>query len=163
MKTKKIIAEIICFVLLMYWFYEGIYKVVHLSDFGLYITHAPLLKSIGRVLKYVIPFGEVGLAILFVIPKYKMASLYISIGLLIAFLLWIMSVYLFAHRLFFSPYHAWWQKPIWMHKMLISLGLCWFGFVAIILSTPGVLTRKNSPNSLYNSSANTLGRSKPIY
>ena len=153
MKTRRIIVEVICFVLLMNWFYEGIYKVAYWGSFSFYIKHAPLLKPVWQVLAYGIPVGEIALALLFLVPKYRTRALYISIGVLIAFVLWVMSWHLITERLFW-PYHAPWNKPTWMQKMVISLGICWIAFMSVILSTPGVLKKIFLSNSLRGASAN---------
>jgi|GEM_PF-1061013 len=152
MKARKVIVEVICFVLMMFWFYEGIYKIAYFKQFGVYITHAPLIHPVGEILKYLIPFGEVGLALSLMVSGTKKASLYSTIGLLILFIVWIMSVYLFAHHSFW-PYHAMWINPTWMQKMLISLGLCWMAFSAIVLLNKGVYVAKINSNSLRNNPA----------
>ena len=151
MKTRKIIVEVICFVLMMNWFYEGIYKVAYFQQFGFYITHAPLLRTVGGVLKYVIPLGEVGLALLFLVPKYRKAVLYSTIAVLMLYVFWIMSVYLFTGYIFW-PYHALWEKPTWMQKMLVSLGMCWMAFISVALSEAW-FDRKKSLSYRINESA----------
>ena len=152
MKTRKIVVEIICVVLMMFWFYEGIYKVAYFQQFGFYITHAPLLRSAGGMLKYLIPFGEIGLAVMFMLPKYRTVALYSTIAALLLFVFWIMSVYLFTGWLFW-PYHALWENPTWIQKMLISLGICWLSFVVIMLSIPVRTVKKlvlNNNNSKFS-------------
>ena len=134
MKTRKIIVEVICFVLLMFWFYEGVYKVAYWGSFSFYMRHAPLLGPVWQVLAYGIPLAEISLALMFLFPKQKLRALYISIGILMLFVLWVMTWNMFTGRLFW-PYHALWERPTWMQKMLVSLGLCWIAFVAAILLT----------------------------
>ena len=149
MKTRKIIVEVICFVLLMNWFYEGVYKVAYWGKFSSYIKHAPLVKPVWQVLAYGIPVGEIALALMFLFPRQRVRALYITIGALMVFVLWIMSVYLFTEYLFW-PYHALWAKPTWLQKMLISLGVCWVTFAAIILPNQKVSIRRFSSNSMRN-------------
>jgi len=149
MKTRKIIIEIICFVLLMNWFYEGIYKVAYWSNFSFYMKHAPLLKPVWQILAYGIPAGEIGLALMFLFTKQRVRALYITIGALMVFVFWVMSVYLFAHRVFW-PYHALWAKPTWMQKMLISVGLCWGAFIAAMLLNPRISFKRFGPRALRN-------------
>src|SRR5882757_10426313 len=129
MKTKKIIIEIICLVLVLNFFYEGIYKIAYIQNYGFWVTHEPLLRPIGKILTYLIPTGEIALSLLFLVPSCRIFALYITLAGLIIFVLWVMSVYLFTHFLFW-PYHALWGRPTWMQKMLISLGLCWLAFMA---------------------------------
>jgi hypothetical protein len=153
MKTRKIIVEVICFILLMNWFYEGIYKLAYWPNFSFYIKHAPLLKSVGQILAYAIPIGEIGLALMFLFSRQRVRALYLSIGTLIVFVLWVMSSCLFTRRIFW-PYHALWAEPTWMQKMLISLGLCWMAFMSIILSSSKFSFKRFGTNSLRNAPVN---------
>ena len=152
MKTRKIIVEIICFILLMNFFYEGIYKIAYWGSFGHYIKHAPLLEPFWQILVYCVPGGEIILALTFFSSGFRIKALYISIAVLLMFVFWIMSVYLFTPRLFW-PYHALWKNPTWMQKMLISLGLCWLSFTALIILRKDISYRVKS-TSLRNMPAN---------
>ena len=153
MKTRKIIVEVICVILLLNFFYEGIYKIAYWGNYAFWVKHAPLLKPVGQVLTYAIPVGEIVLALSFLAPKFRVRALYLSVGVLMVFVLWIMSSYLFTTRIFW-PYHALWEKPTWMQKMLISLGLCWLSFTAILLSNPKFSFKRYSSSSLRNTPAN---------
>ncbi|MDO6430715.1 hypothetical protein Q4E93_08955 [Flavitalea sp. BT771] len=135
MKTRKIIVEIVCFILMMNFFYDGIYKVAYWQNFGVWMYYAPLLDPVSGVLKYSIPIGEIILAISFFLPRFRKWALYVSIGTLLIFVFWIMTVSLFTHRLFW-PFHALWAKPNWVEKMLFALAFCWLSFVALILQRP---------------------------
>ena len=70
MKAKKIAVEVICLILLMYFFYDGIYKVAYWSNYAFWMKHAPLLKPVWQVLTYVIPVGEIVLALAFLKPSF---------------------------------------------------------------------------------------------
>lgn len=149
MKTKNLIVEIICLILVLNFFYEGVYKIAYFSNYGFWLYHAPLLRPVAGILTYVIPTIEIGLSLALLTPSYRVATLYSIIGVLIVFVLWVMSVCLFTHRLFW-PYHALWQKTTWMQKMLISMGLCWLAFVAVVISKGGFSLKRFSSNSLRN-------------
>jgi len=153
MRARKIVVEVICIILLMYFFYDGIYKVAYWSKYALWMKYAPLLKPVWQFLSYVVPVGEIVLALALFSPKFRMRALYISIAGLISFLLWVVITHLFTHRLFW-PYHAIWGKSTWMQVMLVSLGMCWISFTAIILSRPNVYRNRSTLNSLRNTSAN---------
>ena len=153
MKTRKIIVEIICLILLLNFFYEGMYKLVYIHNYGQWLKYAPFLESVSTLFTYTIPIGEILLSILFIYSRYRIIALNICLTIEILFVLWIMSVYLFSHSLFW-PYHALWEKPTWMQKMLISIGLCWLAFIAIILSNPRFSFKRYSSNSLRNTPVN---------
>lgn len=154
MKTRKIIVEIICFVLMMNWFYEGIYKVAYFINFSFYIKLAPLLGPFWQVLAYGIPAGEIALALMFLFPKQRVRALYITMVTMLVFVLWVMSAFLFTNYLFW-PFHALWEKPTWMQKMLIALTLCWMAFISIMLSGKKISLKRFSVESLHNVPANT--------
>lgn len=153
MKTRKIVVEIICLILLLNFFYEGIYKIAYWGSFGLYMKHAPLLSPIWQILTYVIPIGEIALALSFLAPSFRGNALYISIVVMVVFVLWIMSVYLFTLRVFW-PFHALWEKPTWLQKMLISMGMCWLAFAAIGMSKRGFSFKRLSSNIFRNTLTN---------
>ncbi|HVU56856.1 MAG TPA: MauE/DoxX family redox-associated membrane protein [Puia sp.] len=153
MKTRKIVVEAICFVLLMNWFYEGIYKVAYWGSFSFYMRHAPLLKPVWQILAYGIPVGEIGLALMFLFSKLRIKALYISMGASLMLILWVTGAYLFAHRVFL-PYNAPWSSPTWAQKMLFSIGLCWVSFAAAMLLNKKLSFKKFSTNSLRNKPAN---------
>jgi len=138
---------------LMFWFYEGIYKVAHWSNYAFWVKHAPLLKPVWQVLTYVIPLGEIILSVMLLFFKYRKVALYGTIGALMISVFWIISVYLFTNRLFW-PYHALWNKSTWVQKMSISLALSWLSFVGIILLNSTLSFRGIFSNSLRNKPAN---------
>ena len=153
MKTRKIIVEVICLVLMLNFFYEGIYKIGYWSNYAFWVKHAPLLEPVWQILTYAIPIGEIALALAFMVSKFRIRALYISIGVLFVFVLWIMSSYLFTSRVFW-PYHALWEKPTWMQKMLISLGICWMALIVIVLSSPIKLQKRYPAAAMKNEPAN---------
>jgi hypothetical protein len=138
--------------LILNFFYEGIYKISYWQSFSLWLHHAPLLKQVWIPLTYLIPIGEIFLSLALLAPSYRVKALYFAIAILIIFILWIISAYLFTSRLFW-PYHAMWKKPTWMQKMLISLGLCWLAYIAVLLSKNNP-TKENIKSSLRNLTAN---------
>jgi hypothetical protein len=153
MKTRKIIVEVICLVLMLNFFYEGIYKVAYWSNYAFWVKHAPLLRSIWQILTYVIPMGEIALALGFMVPKFRMRALYISIACLFVFVLWVMGWHLFTSRIFW-PYHALWEKPTWMQKMLISLGMGWLALTAIVMSSSVSLRKGYNSHPVQNKPVN---------
>lgn len=154
MKARKISAEIICFALLLYWFYEGIYKVANWTTFSMYIKNAPLVKPMWQILAYGIPIGEIILALMFLFPSKRVRALYITMGALVLFVLWIMSVFLFTGYLLW-PFNAFWPKPTWMQKMLLSLGMCWGAFMVVVSMGIKISFSGLGKNALPNKTINT--------
>lgn len=153
MKTGKIIVEIICLVLVFNFFYEGVYKLAYFQSYGFWLFHMPFLKRVSGLLNYLVPFGLVVLSLSLLVQKYRIRALYTIILISIIFILYIVSSYLFTNRLFW-PYHALWEKPTWMQKMICSLATIWLAFIAIVLIKGGISFKRFSSNSLRNTPAN---------
>lgn len=133
MLSKKWLYEFICFLLMLNFFYEGIYKIAHFGHWTFWITSEPFLRSGGFVLKYLIPTFEILIAFSLLTDKKRSIGLYSIIIAEILSIMWIMSVYIFTNYLFW-PYHALWEDPSWMQKMIFGLILSWLALVAIVLS-----------------------------
>jgi uncharacterized membrane protein YphA (DoxX/SURF4 family) len=133
MLRKTWLYDLICFVLVLNYFYEGVQKLAYLDVYGFWITHAPVIRKFGSILKYAIPISEIVIAVLLLMPKFRKAAFIASIFMQIGFILWVMSVYLFTGYLFW-PYHALWDNPTWMQKMVYGLMLAWMALTGILLS-----------------------------
>jgi hypothetical protein len=131
MNTKRFITGAIYIVFALGAFYDGAYKVAHWGDYSCWLQNAPLLNPVAGILMYLIPLGEITVSTSILIPSFRLTALLTIIVALLLFVLWIMTVYLFTNRLFW-PYHALFDKPTWMQKILISLGLSWAAFFLFI-------------------------------
>jgi hypothetical protein len=133
MPVKKWLYECICFVLILNFFYEGIQKLAYLDVYSFWVNHAPIIRKFGAVLQYAVPFVEIAIAVLLIIPRYRSIALVTIITVETGFILWVMSVYLFTGYRHW-PYHALWERPTMMGKMSFGLLLSWLSFVTLMLS-----------------------------
>lgn len=135
MTTKRYqgVWETILVLLVVYFFYEGIYNLVYFQVYGSWLFHAPLLRPISSILKYAIPITELSLALGLLVPRLTSYALVGAIIVSVVYILWIMSSFLFTSRIFI-PFHALWNKPTWMQMMTIALCICWLAFAALMLS-----------------------------
>jgi hypothetical protein len=153
MRTKKIIVDIICLLLVLNFFYEGIYKIAYFHGYGFWLHHMPFLKGVSVGLNYLVPVGELVLSLLFLANRYRMVALYMTIIFSLLFILYVMSGFLFTDRLFW-PYHALWAHPTWMQKMLIALGWSWLALAAIILTKGNIYFKRFSYKTLRDTPVN---------
>lgn len=130
MSVKKWLYECIGFLLILNFFYEGVQKLAYLNAYGFWVNHAPVIRKFGAVLKYAVPFVEIAISALLLMPRYRSRALVAIIAVETGFILWVMSVYLFTGYLFW-PYHALWDNPSWMQKMAYGMVLAWLAFIAI--------------------------------
>jgi methylamine utilization protein MauE len=145
--VRKVIVEVICLLLVLNFFYEGIYKIAYFENYAFWLRHMPFLKPVAMGLNYLIPIGEIVLSFMLLVSRYRIGALYATVLISVIFILYLMSSFLFSHLLFW-PYHALWEKPTWMQKMLISLGWAWLALAAIILTKGGFVFKRFSARSL---------------
>jgi len=132
MKQKEIVQEIISFYLCLSLFYEGIYKMAYWHNFSAWLHHAPLLQSVTGLLGYVIPVWEIALAVCLLIPATRVRSLYITLVILVVFILWV-AIWMFFTKRIYWPFHGLWSPATWKEKILISLLNSWLAFTAILI------------------------------
>lgn len=138
--NKNQVIGLICILLMLNFFYDGIYRIAYFKYWESWITHEPIIKYAGPILKYAIPIIDLGLAFAILRPPYRQYALYLIIISQWLFIFWVMSVYLLTGFLFW-PFHAFWSgQPTWMQKMSFSLLLSWLSFITIII-------RKNNKTS----------------
>jgi hypothetical protein len=132
MRARTIVVEVLTFFLCLSFFYEGVYKIANWHAYAAWLHHAPLLSYVWIPLTYVIPIGEIVLAIRLIMPSYRNQSLKLAIGASLLFILWI-ACRVFSNVFIFSPFHALWPHPTWMQKALIAVLNCWMAFSALAL------------------------------
>ncbi len=128
--SRKFIIEIITALLITLFVYAGLSKMLDHRTFSLQLAQSPLLGSRAFVIAWVLPFGELLLAVALVIPATRLLGLYASLTLLIIF-----TVYL-AYMLSFSTH-----LPCTCGGIISSLS--WkqhvgFNSVFILLATVGI-------------------------
>src|SRR5690606_4140471 len=109
MPEKTWLYECIGFLLILNFFYEGIQKLAYLHVYSFWVNHAPIIRKFGAMLQYAVPFVEIAIAVLLIIPRYRSIALVTIIAVETGFILWVMSVYLFTGYLFW-PYYALWDN-----------------------------------------------------
>jgi uncharacterized membrane protein YphA (DoxX/SURF4 family) len=132
--NKDFFIEIVCFLLMIYFFYEGIYKIVHLSGYGNWLFDKPYLGAISGFLKFAIPIFEIALSVLLLTPFKKRMVLYFVLLSQIIFVIWILNIFPFK-RLIFNPYHSYWIRPRWFDKIIFTLCVSWVSLIGIYLLT----------------------------
>jgi hypothetical protein len=150
MKKQQWLYEIICFILILNFFYEGIYKIAHFNSYSFWVTHTPVLHHVAPFLKYFVPLAEVAASVMILTPYTRNAALYSIIIGEVAMILWVVYTLIFTGWLIF-PFYTLWNNPNWMEKMLYALLLSWLALTVILLANNKTFDTKNL---LRNTSAN---------
>lgn len=90
MRTRQIMVEVICCLLIMLFVYAAASKLMDYKKFEVQLSQSPMLTIFGGSISWVIPILEILIACSFVNLKFRLIGLYFSFSLLIAF-----STYIF--------------------------------------------------------------------
>lgn len=152
MKRTKIIVGVICLILMMNFFYGGLYKIVNISSYKFWLANAPLVEHFPKVIQYIIIPGEMILPILFWVPSCRVFALNCTWFGMLLFVVYIFYFHIFTHYLVF-PFYAFRDNQSWFIKIIFSLLLSWLAFIGIILNKRNSIGSKNIVNSLRNTHA----------
>jgi hypothetical protein len=154
MKSKRILLDVVYFLLLLFFFYSGIQKVAYFRNYSFWVGHVPLLKHFPYLIKYTVPAGELVLAALLMFPKKRIWALYGAIAgnfLFVLYIFWTVWVKGF----FFPLYEPWWRHENWFQKLLITLALIWVLVILILAEKKFMPIKKYFPKILRNSPASS--------
>ena len=84
-KTKKILLEIICLLLVVLFIYAASNKMMDYANFKRQLGLSPLLGDFANLVAWVIPTIEIIIAFLLIIPEFKVWGLYASFILMSLF------------------------------------------------------------------------------
>ncbi|WP_338357333.1 MauE/DoxX family redox-associated membrane protein [Yeosuana marina] len=88
--------EIICFLFIFLFSYAATSKLMDFDRFKIQIGQSPLLTVYAGWIAWVIPVVELLIAFLLAVPKYRLAALYGSLGLMSLFTMYIVVTFNFS-------------------------------------------------------------------
>lgn len=96
MKARIIITQLIIISLILLWLLAGIPKVMDIATFSKQLERMPYIGGMHGLISWLLPVIMLLAAVLLTIPRTKLYGLYLSLGLLIAFGVYIVSVLTFS-------------------------------------------------------------------
>lgn len=82
---KKLVVEIITVLLIALWIYAGLNKLLDYGTFRFQLARSPFIQSQAGLLAWLLPIGEICIAIILVPKRTKMLGLYLSFFLMVLF------------------------------------------------------------------------------
>ena len=86
---RSTIVEIISVLMLSLFLYAAIAKIMDYSVFREQLAESPVLKPFSGFIAWSLPAVEILVGILLIVPRWRLKGLYLSLGLLLAFLVYI--------------------------------------------------------------------------
>lgn len=130
---KTIITESIIFLLVVLWTYAAFSKLFTYEAFRFQLLGHKLLMNYAALVAWLVPAIELGIVLLLLIPKTRMAGFYTSAALLLVFTVYI--IYMFN----FYPHKPCScggviSKLSWKQHIVFNLFFLLINIIAIILS-----------------------------
>jgi hypothetical protein len=98
-KYQHKLPDIIAALLILLFCYTGITKLINHDLFTIALGQSELISSMNGPISWALPFLELGLTILLIVPESRKAGFMISFCLLALFTLYILYMLLFASNL----------------------------------------------------------------
>jgi uncharacterized membrane protein YphA (DoxX/SURF4 family) len=97
--SKATIVETIAVLFIILFLYTGISKLMEHSVFKEQIAESPILKPVSYLIAWALPLLEFIVALMLIIPRWRLKGLYASLYLMIAFTIYIGTIMTFNKEL----------------------------------------------------------------
>lgn len=133
-KTKTIIIEGICLLFVLLFIYAAVSKLLDFENFRIQLGQSPLLSAFAGIVAWLVPALEIGIALMLVIPKFRMMGLYASFTLMVMFTAYIFIILNFSS---FIPCSCGGvlEKMGWTEHLVFNIGFFLLSGVGLLLSS----------------------------
>jgi uncharacterized membrane protein len=132
LKKRRIIAESLVLVIVLYFFQDGLYKIWNWQAYGNWLRNAPYLHSLAGICKYLATVAELEISFGLLFGVIRRAVLYGALISLVATMILVLTSCILSKHLIF-PFHPLWKHATWFDILLIDLLLCWIIAAALFL------------------------------
>jgi uncharacterized membrane protein YphA (DoxX/SURF4 family) len=127
MMKKTLIVDIICILFMILFLYTGLSKLMEYSVFKEQISESPILAPVSSVIAIGLPLIEIITTVALLIPQSRLFGLYVSLGLMTIFTVYIILLLSFSHNLPCSCggvlEELSWSQHIILNTAFIALGI----------------------------------------
>jgi Methylamine utilisation protein MauE len=89
---RTILADIITYFFIILFLYTGIAKIIDIQTFKEQMISSPLMSSLSGFVAWALPIVEILLAIALFIPVTRLKALYVTLGLMSLFTIYVISI-----------------------------------------------------------------------
>lgn len=127
LKTRSILTDIVATLYGLLFVYAAVSKIIDFTNFRIQLGQSPILSPFAEILSIVVPAVELILAALLFYPRFRLAALYGSYGLMSAFTAYI---YLILNHSSYIPCSCGgilekmgWNEHLWFNIAFIVLAI----------------------------------------
>jgi thiol-disulfide isomerase/thioredoxin len=137
---RTILADAITYFFIILFLYTGVEKLLDIHTFKEQLISSPLLGSLAGIITWALPIGEILLAIALFIPAFRLRALYVTLGVMSLFTIYVVSIFFMDSQLSCSCGGIIEELSPQQHII--------FNSACVVLSILGILTvRREQPTS----------------
>lgn len=124
---KRIIYPFVLYLFTILFIYSAVSKLLEFENFQVQIAQSPLLSAFATPIAYGVVIGELIIAVLLCLPKFQKLGLYLFLGFMVAF-----SIYIYL-ILNYSPFvpcscggileKMGWREHLWFNSIVCSIAI----------------------------------------
>ncbi len=140
-KYKNILLEFICFLYILLFVYAAMSKLLVFDQFVIQIGQSPVLTPYSTLIAWTVPFIEIIIALMLIIPRFKLLGLYASYNLMVMFTAYIFIILNFSDDIPCSCGGVL-EKMGWTEHLIFNIAFVILAFIGIYISN----AQKNKTN-----------------
>lgn len=143
-KHKNILLEIICMLLILLFVYAAVSKFLVFDEFKIQIGQSPVLTAYTTWFAWGVPFIEILISLMLVVPRFRLLALYAAFTLMVMFTTYIFIILNFSD---FIPCSCGGvlEKLSWTEHLIFNIVFVVFAFIGVVILSP----QKNDDTSKY--------------
>ncbi len=131
-KLKNALLEFICFLYILLFVYAALSKLLVFDEFKMQIGQSQMLTHFSEIIAWVVPSLEILIAILIIIPRFRLLGMYAAFNLMIMFTAYIFIVINFSDDIPCSCGGII-EKLGWTEHLIFNTAFVILGFIGILL------------------------------
>lgn len=141
---RKIIIEIICISFILLFVYTAVSKFIDYDNFRGIIGQSPLITKFATPLSFIVPIGEIVIALMLAIPRYRLKGLYASFAAMVLFTTYIIVLVTLSEKVPCSCGGVI-QRMSWTQHLYFNIFFVLVALVGIVLQTKAEGNTPNGP------------------
>jgi uncharacterized membrane protein YphA (DoxX/SURF4 family) len=132
---RKITLEIITILFIILWIYAGLNKLLDFEKFRFQLGRSPYIQSLAGLVAWLLPAGEMVMALMLVIKRTRLLGLYLSFFTMCLFTGYI---YVMLHYSYFIPCSCGGilSKMDWHTHLVFNIVFIFFAATGVIIYVP---------------------------
>ncbi|WP_240964583.1 MauE/DoxX family redox-associated membrane protein [Flavivirga algicola] len=131
-KYKNILLEFICFLYILLFVYAAMSKLLVFDEFKIQIGQSAMLTPFTSIVAWAIPSLEILIALLLIIPRFKLLGLFAAFNLMVMFTAYIFIILNFSNDVPCSCGGVI-EKLGWTEHLIFNIAFVILAFIGILI------------------------------